>query len=122
MTIAFWCVLVAGLLPYAAIMIAKAERTFDNRNPRTWLANRKGFRARAHAAHLNSFEGFPLFAAGVIIAHLKNGPGETADMLALGYVIARLLFLGFYIGDQPSLRSVAWFAGLGCAVSLFFLG
>ena len=35
MTIAYWCVLIAGLLPYVAAGIAKWDRTYDNRDPRT---------------------------------------------------------------------------------------
>lgn len=122
MSIAFWCVLAAGLLPYAAALIAKSDRSFDNHDPRSWLARREGFRARANAAQLNSFEGLPLFAAAVIIAQLKSGPRETADMLAMGYVCARVVYIACYVADLATLRSIAWFAGLGCAVSLFFIG
>ena len=43
MTIALWCVLVAGLLPYVATVIAKAGTDFDNRDPRVWLARQQGF-------------------------------------------------------------------------------
>ena len=40
MTIALWCVLVAGLLPYVATVITKAGVDFDNRDPRAWLPAR----------------------------------------------------------------------------------
>ena len=43
MTIALWCVLVAGLLPYAATVIAKlGGARFDNRDPRAWLERQTG--------------------------------------------------------------------------------
>ncbi len=73
MSIAYWCVLVAALLPYIATAIAKAggER-FSNRNPRLWLDKQQGFRARANAAQANGFEAFPFFAAAVIVAHLTH--------------------------------------------------
>ena len=69
MTTAFWCVLVAALLPICAVGLAKASAGFDNQAPREWLGRLGGWRARAHAAHLNSFEAFAPFAAAVIIAH-----------------------------------------------------
>jgi uncharacterized MAPEG superfamily protein len=56
MTIAYWCVLIAALLPYPIIVFAKAKPGFDNHDPRGWLDNLDGLRGRAYAAHLNSFE------------------------------------------------------------------
>ena len=56
MIIAFWCVLIAGLLPLACTYVAKFGPTsnsagrFDNHNPRAWLAQQTGLRARANAA------------------------------------------------------------------------
>lgn len=121
MTLAFWCVLVAGCLPYLATFVAKSKRDYDNENPRAWLARQEGFRARAHAAQLNAFEAFPLFAAAVIIAHLRAGPSFTADLLATGFVLARFVYFAFYVAGYPSLRSLAWFAGFFCALALFVL-
>ena len=80
MTTAYWCVLVAALMPYVAVSIAKSggER-FDNSNPRLWLERQQGFRARANAAQANSFEAFPFFAAAVIVAHLTQAPQDRID-------------------------------------------
>jgi uncharacterized MAPEG superfamily protein len=121
MTLAYWCVLIAGLLPYAATLIAKigGER-FDNRNPRDWLGAQAGFRRRANSAQLNGFEAFPLFAAAVIVAHLTGTAQGHIDALAVTFVAARVAYLGFYLADLPVLRSVAWFVGLFSAVALFF--
>ncbi len=120
MTTANWCVLIAGLLPYAATLVAKGggER-FDNRNPRDWLATQSGYRKRANAAQLNGFEAFPLFAAAVIIAQLNAAPQSRVDALALTFIAARILYLVFYLADQSLLRSLAWFAGIGSAVAIF---
>lgn len=121
MTIAFWCVLAAGLLPYAATLTSKiGARDFDNRNPRDWLGKQDGFRRRANAAQLNSFEAFPLFAAAVIIAHVAGAPQARIDLLAVVFVIARACYVGFYVADLSTLRSLAWFVGIGSAVALFF--
>jgi len=91
MTTAFWCVLVAGLLPYAGTIAAKGGRRFDNNNPRAWLADQTGWRARANAAQLNGFEAFPLFAAAVVVAHLTGAAQARVDLLALLFVGANRL-------------------------------
>lgn len=121
MTIAFWCVLIAGLLPYVGTLTAKIGAAgFDNRNPRDWLAAQSGFRARANAAQHNSFEALPLFAAAVIVAQLAGAPQPRVDLLAITFVVARCLYIAFYVADMATLRSLAWFGGIGSAVALFF--
>ena len=87
MTTALWCVLIAGLLPYGATLTAKiGGAKFDNANPRDWLGGQSGFRRRANAAQLNSFEAFPLFAAAVIVAQMLGARQGRVDMLALVFV------------------------------------
>lgn len=119
MTTAFWCVLVAGLLPLAATAIAKSKPGFDNHNPRTWLQSQEGFRQRANAAQMNSFEAFPLFAAAVIIAHLLQAPQARIDMLALIFVAARVAYIVCYVADWALVRSLCWTVALGCSVAIF---
>jgi uncharacterized MAPEG superfamily protein len=120
MTIAFWCVLVAGFLPYFGTLTAKigGER-FDNSNPRDWLNAQAGFRKRANAAQHNSFEAFPFFAAAVIIAHVAGAPQGRIDLFAVVFILARLFYIAFYVADMATLRSLAWFAGIGSVVALF---
>ena len=119
MTIAYACVLIAGLLPYLAAGIAKAGAKFDNRSPRDWLAQQEGYRRRANAAQANGFETFPLFAAAVIIAAVRQLPQHHVDLLAMGFVAARVLYLAFYLANQAALRSLAWAAGMACVVAIF---
>jgi uncharacterized MAPEG superfamily protein len=120
MTIAFWCVLVAGFLPYFGTLTAKiGGDSFDNRNPRDWLDAQSGFRKRANAAQHNSFEAFPFFAAAVIIAHVAGAPQGRIDLFAVVFILARLFYIAFYLADMATLRSLAWFAGLGSVVALF---
>lgn len=119
MTIAYWCVLIAALLPYLWVGVAKSERGYDNAAPRAYLDARKGFRQRAHWAQLNSYEAFPPFAAAVIIAHLAAAPQHLVDGLAVAFVLARLAYGVAYIGDRPTLRSLVWTVGMGCVIALF---
>jgi uncharacterized MAPEG superfamily protein len=122
MTIGLWCILIAGLLPYAATAAAKwGFKDFDNHEPREWLARQTGFRARANAAQANSFEAFPLFAAAVLIAHLVEAPQERIDAIAAGFILARAAYLACYLLDWATLRSVFWLLGIACSVALFCL-
>jgi uncharacterized MAPEG superfamily protein len=122
MTTALWCVLVAGLLPYAATLTAKGGARFDNRNPRAWLALQTGWRARAHAAQLNSFEAFPLFAAAVLAAQQLHAPQARVDLLAMVFVAARVGYFMTYLADLHVLRSVVWFVGIASALAIFLAG
>lgn len=122
MTTAYWCVLVAGLMPFLFTGIAKVSgRGFDNRDPRAWQARLSGMPQRAHAAHLNSFEALPLFAAAVIIAHLGGAEQARIDGLALAFIALRLGFGVCYIAGWATLRSLVWAAALACCVGLFFI-
>ena len=121
MTIAYWCVLFMGLFPYVAAGIAKKGfEGYDNGMPRQWLAKQTGFRARANAAQANLFESLPLFFAAVIIAHLEDASQARVDLLAIGFVLARIAYLVCYVANWPTTRSVVWLAGLACVVALFF--
>lgn len=121
MTIAYWCVLFMGLLPIVAAGIAKKGfEGYDNGAPRQWLAKQTGYRARANAAQANLFESLPLFFAAVIIAVIADAPQHRVDLLALGFVIARIAYLVCYLADWPTSRSIVWLAGLACVVSIFF--
>jgi len=119
MTIAFWCVLAAAGLPFLFAGAAKWSRRFDNHHPRDYLDALSGWRRRAHAAQLNSFEAFPLFASAVVINHLVAGANATANLLALAFVALRILFGVLYIADLATLRSLVWMAAVGCCVALF---
>jgi uncharacterized MAPEG superfamily protein len=120
MTIAYACVLFMGLFPYVATGIAKKGfENYDNSMPRQWLAQQTGFRARANAAQANLFESLPLFFAAVIIASINNAPQTRVDLLALGFVAARIAYLVCYIANWPTARSIVWLIGIACVVSIF---
>lgn len=123
MTAAYWCVLIAALLPFLFTGIAKVgARGFNNRRVRDFQLQLSGWRQRAHWAHQNSFEAFPAFAAAVIVAHLSGGAQTQIDALAIAFILLRLAYGGLYIADQATLRSLVWFGALICVVALFFVG
>ena len=121
MTIAYWCVLFMGVFPYVATGIAKKGfEGYDNGMPRQWLAKQTGFRARANAAQANLFESLPFFFAAVVIASIAHAPQNRVDLLAIGFVGARITYLICYVADWPTTRSIVWLAGLACVVAIFF--
>jgi uncharacterized MAPEG superfamily protein len=123
MTIAYWCVLVAALLPFAFTGIAKFSGPgFNNKRPREFQAKLEGYRARAHWAHLNSIEAFPPFAAAVIIAQQLHVAQGRVDALALAFIACRVLYGALYMANLATLRSIVWAIGLGCVIALFVAG
>ena len=119
MTLAFWMVLAAAMLPYIAVGFAKWRAGYNNHAPRTGIEQLPPAKQRAYWAHLNAFEAFPPFAAAVLIAHLAHASQPVVDGLAITFVVARVAHLMLYIGDSAALRSVAWTVGIGCVVALF---
>ena len=118
MTIAYYCLLIAGLLPYIAVGFAKSGGGYDNDRPRESMAKFKGRQARAVAAHANSFEAFPFFAAVVLLAGLTHADPLSVNALAVVFILARIAYIGAYLTDKPLLRSIVWMVGLACVLAI----
>ncbi|WP_311223967.1 MULTISPECIES: MAPEG family protein [unclassified Acidovorax] len=123
-TAAYWCVLIAALLPVVCAVLAKrgSFRLSDNDDPRSWLARQTGWRGRANAAQANSFEALPFFIGAVVIAHQLGAPQTPLDMLALAFVLLRVAFIAMYIGDMSTARSIVWAAALLVNIGILFIG
>jgi uncharacterized MAPEG superfamily protein len=129
-TVAYWCVLVAVLLPLACSYVAKWQDFFnpgprggfDNAAPREWLARQQGWKARANAAQANSFEALPFFIGAVIIAHQLGAPQARVDILALLFVTLRIIYAAMYVAGLPKTRSAIWSAAFLVNVAIFLSG
>jgi uncharacterized MAPEG superfamily protein len=129
-TVAYWCVLVAALLPIVCAGIAKwgmfnkprREGGYDNANPRAWLSRQTDWRARANAAQANSFEALPFFIGAVIIAHQLGAHQTRLDILAFVYIVLRLLYIMMYVAGLPAIRSTVWTLALAVNVGILFVG
>jgi uncharacterized MAPEG superfamily protein len=119
MTIAIACLLVAALMPYLTIAPAKYHRSYDNRAPRDWALAVAGWRKRAIAAHLNHFEAFAPFAAGLLAAELVKAPQGAIDGIALVFIASRIGYTACYFANKAALRSLVWMVGFGCTVALY---
>lgn len=129
-TAAFWCVLVAALLPFVCAALAKRgsigksrkDGGYDNHNPRAWMARQTDWRARANAAQANSFEALPFFIGAVIIAHQLGAAQTLLDILAFVFIMLRVFFILMYVADMPRARSAAWCAAFLVNGVIFFIG
>jgi uncharacterized MAPEG superfamily protein len=117
MTLAFWCVLIAALLPY--VPFGLTARLLNPKAPRQGVTQLEGTPARAYGAHLNAFEAFPPFAAAVIISHIVEGASATVNWLAVLFIVARLGHIGFYLADRQPLHSGSFFVGLIVVIVIF---
>ena len=129
-TVAYWCVLIAALLPFACALVAKSggfgkpQRGggYDNSDPRGWLARQTDWQARANAAQANSFEALPLFIGAVIIAHQLGAPQTRLDILAVLFVTLRIIYISMYVAGFPTIRSAIWALALLANIGIFFSG
>lgn len=129
-TVAYWCFLVAALLPLVCAGMAKfglmdtqaRGGRYDNNNPRAWLARQSGWRARADAAQANTFEALPFFFAAVLVAHQLQAPQTRLDILALLFIVLRMGYVLMYIADMSRTRSSLWAAALLVNIGILFSG
>lgn len=129
-TIAYWCVLIAALLPIVCAGIAKSgmfgksrkDGGYDNGDPRAWLSRQTDWRARANAAQANSFEAFPFFIGAVIIAHQLGAHQGRLDILAFVYVVLRAIYILLYVAGMANVRSIVWSLALATNIAILFSG
>ncbi|MEP6825961.1 MAG: MAPEG family protein [Ramlibacter sp.] len=129
-TVAYWCVLIAALLPIACASLAKSkafgkprrEGGFDNHDPRKWLAGQTDWHARANAAQANSFEALPFFIGAVVIAHQLGAPQARLDIFAVLFVTLRVIYIAMYVAGLPTVRSAIWFLALLVNIGILFTG
>lgn len=121
MPLAYWCVLIAALLPIVWVSYSKMGVQSDNQYPREEYEDLPPAKRRAYAAHQNAYENFPFFAAAVIIALTMGAPASTVGTLALLYIAVRIAHGVLYIMNKSTLRSAAYGVGLLLNIAIFVL-
>jgi uncharacterized MAPEG superfamily protein len=129
-TIAYWCIFVMALLPIFCAGLAKKsgfgkprrDGGYDNVDPRQWLAKQVGLSARANAAQANTFESLPFFFAAVVIAHQLGALQSRLDVLAVVFVVLRIIYVMMYVAGMAKMRSGIWTAALLTNIAILFLG
>ena len=120
------CLLIGALLPILLSWVAayfKFQKfgNIDNKNPRFQSAELEGAGARAVAAQQNAWEALAVFTAGVVAYGLQGTGSEIASILAIVWVISRVLHGILYLANLDSLRTLSFLVGIGCSIALFFV-
>lgn len=112
-------IFLAALMPYIWVGYAKFSiKGYDNENPRDFLSQLEGAGKRAHAAQLNSFEAFPIFAASVIVANLSQVEANLINGASLGFIVFRGIYGIAYIKNFAAIRSVVWSLAFVACIAL----
>jgi len=123
MTIAFWTLLFAIMLPWLMALIKKTPSSlhskYNNRAPRAGEQNLQGVSQRVLWAEQNSYEILPGYIAAIIVSYLVGAEQYCIDIFALIFIGSRILYCLCYIKDWPSLRSAVWVVGLLCIIAIF---
>ena len=105
---------------YAAMVLALVHLTAASFSFKAQVENRytvgprdedlrpTGLAGRLDRAQRNFLETFPVFVAGVLMAHLLDRSGVISAVGALTYIGGRTLFLPLYAWGVPWLRTFAW--------------
>lgn len=126
MTIPFWSILFAILMPTFLALVSEYMRfkqfeKYDNAHPREQSASLTGGGARAWAAQQNAWEALMMFAPAVFIAHIAGADAQQSAYAAITFCMARVLHAAFYLFDLSTLRSLSYMVALGSCLWLFWL-
>jgi uncharacterized MAPEG superfamily protein len=105
------------LVAYARVRIGPEMLS----TPRALFDKLPPYAQRATWAHQNTFEAFMIFAAAALMAYVTGVNSLTAQVAAIAFVVARLLYSIFYILNIPLLRSLMFAIGIFSSGTLFFL-
>ena len=126
MTIPFWCLLIAVVLPILWSWVSGYYRqkqfgAVDNKNPRAQNAQLTGAGARAVAAQSNAWEALAIFTAATMASQLLGADAEKMATASMVFIAARIFHGIFYIADKDILRSLSFLVGFGCCIWLFVM-
>jgi uncharacterized MAPEG superfamily protein len=113
MTTDLWILTFTGLLALAQMALQSFTYKAQVGNaytvgPRDTPLAATGIAGRAERAYRNLLEALPVFAIGVIVAHLA---GKADDWTALGgwiFLIGRVAFVFAYLAGWPWIRTLIW--------------
>lgn len=85
----------------------------------------EGWGRRAYAAHLNSLEVFPMFAAAALSTEILDADDCWASGLSIAFILLRGLYLLIYLcninNTLATLRSIVFTCGIAVVAALFVL-
>lgn len=126
MSIPFWCLFIATILPITLSWVGGYYRqqqlgNIDNKYPRLQNEQLREAGARAVAAQKNAWEALAVFTPAVMVAHLTGANADNAALAAVVFIVARVLHGLFYLSNHDYLRSLSFIVSYGCCVWLFLM-
>lgn len=103
---------------FALPQIVKEKGSYDNKNPRTQMAECKGMAARLTAAQNNAWEALIFYTACLFVAVQLKAGKELVNTVSLVFLIARILHAVSYAKDWDKLRSFAFFVAFACGMAM----
>ncbi|MEH1907624.1 MAG: MAPEG family protein [Nostoc sp.] len=125
MIIFLYSIAAAAILIYVPFLLVAYARmrmgyeTFST--PRAMFDKLPPYAQRATWAHQNTFEAFMIFAAAALMAYVTGVNSSIAQVAAIAFVVARLLYSIFYILNIPLLRTLMFGIGTVSSATLIFL-
>ncbi|MEH2296483.1 MAPEG family protein [Nostoc sp.] len=109
-------------VPFLLVAYARARIGYEMfSTPRAMFDKLPPYAQRATWAHQNTFEAFMVFAAAALMAYVTGVNSSTAQVAAIAFVVARLLYSIFYILNISPLRSLMFGIGTVSSAILMFL-
>lgn len=105
-----------GLLPALGYCKESGTAGFEQavEKPAVWAK-------RAHSAHRNAVEGFAVFAALILVAHIAGVGGANVVLAAKVYFFARLAHFIVYTAGIPVSRTLTFFVALSALFAIGYL-
>ncbi len=98
-------------VPFLLVGYARLQAGYDMSAPRAMFDKFPPYAQRATWAHQNAFESLTLYAPAALMAYVTGQDSTLVAIIAIAYVIARLLYSVFYVLNIPVLRSLMFAIG-----------
>jgi uncharacterized MAPEG superfamily protein len=102
---------VSVYVPFLLVGYARLQAGYDMSAPRAMFDKFPPYAQRATWAHQNAFESLTLYAPAALMAYVTGQDSTLVAIIAIAYVIARLLYSVFYVLNIPVLRSLMFAIG-----------
>jgi len=112
--------LIHSKIPVLLAQSDEGSHGYDNKHPRIQQSRLKGWGQRALAAHHNTYEAFPLFVTGAVLAHLGKVPLDIQIKLLALWNVLRVAYIFLYIAGIDALRSIVWLASTAAPLLLIW--
>jgi len=120
----YWTLLVAILLPYVWATVAmvfkiKMDGKVDINTPRDQTKRLEGAGKRADAAQSNSWEALAVYTVCFLTAVVAGVEPAQISLLAIIWVVCRLLHGISYVADLAPVRMLSFVGGMACNIMIF---